>query len=101
MSVTDPGDERVRRRARELWEADGRPQGREDEFLERARELIAMEDNADAGLLPNPMTHPSRAEDGVEEAEIQENYGEFPERMTDQGDRRHTPDPDAPHSHNE
>ena len=27
----------------------------------------------------------------VEEAAIQENYGEFPGRLTDQGDRRQTP----------
>lgn len=93
MSATD---ERLRRRARELWEAGGRPTGREAEFLERARELIAMEDNADAGRLPNPAARPSRAEGGVEEAEIQQNYGEVPGRFTDHGDRPQTPRPHAP-----
>lgn len=78
---------RIRERAYALWEADGRPPGRDAEFWERAEELIGMEDHADAGLLPNPMTQPVI----VEEAEIQENYGEFPGRLTDQGDRQETP----------
>ena len=31
------------------------------------------------------------AGDGVDEAAIQENYGEFPDRFTDQGERQQTP----------
>ena len=50
-----------------------------------------MEGNADPGLLPNPMSQPAVADRGIEEAEIQENYGEFPDRLTDQGDRQETP----------
>ncbi len=84
---------RIRARAKELWQADGRPAGREAEFLERARELIGMEDNADAALLPNPENDPHAARAGIDEAEIQENYGEFPDRFTDQGDKRQTPMP--------
>jgi DUF2934 family protein len=38
-----------------LWEADGRPPNRDDEFWERARELIAIDDNPTAGQLPDPM----------------------------------------------
>jgi DUF2934 family protein len=91
MSDDAEREERIRKRAYELWDADGRPEGRETEFWERAKELLGIEDNPDAGLLPNPMTHPSRADDGVEEAEIQENYGETPGRLTDQGDRPQTP----------
>lgn len=87
---------RIRERAYHLWEADGRPHGREREFWERAEELIGMEENATAGRLPNPMTR-SEPIPGVtvEEAEIQENYGETPDRFTDQGDRRETPKPRA------
>src|SRR6185503_3223365 len=55
-------EERIRKRAYGLWEADGRPDGRESEFWERAKELIGMEASAGAGLLPNPMTHPSRTD---------------------------------------
>ena len=89
--MTPDREARIRERAYSLWEEGGRPEGRDGEFWERAEELIGMEDNADAALLPNPMTHPTRAENPVEEAEIQQNYGEFPTRMTDQGDRPQTP----------
>ena len=84
-------EERIRKRAYELWEADGRPHGREAEFWERAEELIGMEDNPQAGQLPHPQNQPEVAE----EAEIQANYGEFPDRLTDQGNRRQTPAPRA------
>jgi len=49
-----------------------------------------MEENPEAGLLPNP-TDKDPTTLGVEEAEIQENYGEAPGRLTDQGDRPQTP----------
>ena len=52
-------------------------------------DLVGMEDNPQAGLLPNPMN--TSARHGIEEAEIQENYGEVPGRLTDQGDRPQTP----------
>jgi hypothetical protein len=85
-------DQRIRERAYHLWEEDGCPNGRETEFWERARELIGMEDSAGAGLLPNPMTqHEPIPGMTVEEASIQENLGEFPGRLTDQGDWRQTP----------
>jgi hypothetical protein len=85
-------EERVRERAYHLWEADGKPYGRDVEYWERARELIGMEDSAGSGLLPNPQSHPeSVRETGVEEAEIQENLGEFPDRFTDQGEVQPTP----------
>jgi hypothetical protein len=89
-------EQRIRELAYHLWEQDGRPYGRDIEFWERARELVAIEENPGAGLLPNPMTHPTMASgqpEGVEEAEIQANYGEFPDRFTDQGDRQQTPQP--------
>src|SRR6476661_1293725 len=81
---------RIRQRAARMWREDGSPKGREDEFLERARELQAIEDHPTFGLLPNPMTQlhgelPSRQP--VEEAELMENLGEFPGLLTDQGDR--------------
>ena len=97
----DPAREhRIRERAYHLWDADGRPNGRDVEYWERARELVGMEDSAGAGELPNPAAHPPRNEvaPGVEaeEASIQENLGEFPDRLTDQGD--HAPTPAAAHA---
>jgi Protein of unknown function (DUF2934) len=89
---TPEREERIRQRAYHLWEADGRPEGRDTEFWERAEELIGMEDSAGAGLLPNPETQDEPLPGvTVEEAQIQENYGEFPDRFTDQGDWRQTP----------
>lgn len=90
---TNPArEQRVRERAYRLWEADGKPHGRDVEYWQRARELIAMEESAGSGLLPNPETHPgSVPEAGAEEAEIQENLGEFPDRLADQGDVQPTP----------
>jgi hypothetical protein len=93
--AADPDREhRVRERAYHLWEAEGKPHGRDVEFWERARELTAIEESAGAGQLPNPQTHLKTAwKTGVEEAEIQENLGEFPNRLTDQGDVQPTPAP--------
>lgn len=83
-------EQRIRERAYHLWQEDGCPHGRDVEYWERASELDAMAQSAGSGLLPNPMTqhngeiqpmHP------VEEAFIQENLGEFPDRTADQGER--------------
>ena len=87
-------DRRVRAKGLRMWRADGAPKGREAEYLERARELAAITDNPSAGLLPNPMTLHGGAippVEPVEEAEIEENLGEFPGRLTDQGERPPTP----------
>jgi hypothetical protein len=76
-----------------MWREAGSPKGREDDYLERARELQVFVDHPSAGLLPNPMVaHPQPAltDEPVEEAELLENLGEFPGR-TDQGDRMLTP----------
>ncbi len=38
-------ERRIRERAYALWEEDGRPEGRADEYWERARRFIAAEDD--------------------------------------------------------
>ncbi len=85
---------RIEKRAYHLWEADGRPHGQHDEFWERASELVRMEEAAGFGQLPNPATvpgaDPSRVQP-VEEAFLQDNLGEFPDRSSDQGERPQTP----------
>ncbi len=84
----------IRERAQRMWREDGSPKGRFDEYLERARELQAIIDNPTAGELPNPMTAhhgEMEPEQPVEEAEIQENLGEFPSRLGDQGDHLQSP----------
>ena len=87
-------DERIKARAQHLWEEAGSPDGRMDEFIERADELIRMEGAAGTGQLPNPMTQDERIPGViVEEASIQENLGEFPggSSVADQGEWRETP----------
>jgi hypothetical protein len=85
-------DHRIREVAYQLWEADGGPHGRDVEYWERARELVGIEESAGAGQLPNPATHPdSPRETGIEEADIQDNLGEVPDRLADQGEVQPTP----------
>ena len=92
LEVSPDLEARIRARGRHLWESDRSPHGRELDYRENARELIGIEDSAGAGQLPNPMTQgASPSDEVIEEASIQENYGEFPDRLTDQGDRRETP----------
>jgi hypothetical protein len=82
-------DKQIRLRGRRMWREAGSPKGREDEYIELARELQAFRDHPNAALLPNPMEahpQPSVTAEPVEEAELLENLGEFPGR-TDQGDR--------------
>ena len=97
LDDSDPTrQQRIRERAYHLWEEDGRPAGRDLEYWERARELVGMEESAGAGLLPNPETHPTMLNgqpEGVEEAEIQANYAEAPDRFADQGEWQQTPAP--------
>ncbi len=47
-------EQRIRERAHSLWEADGRPEGRADEYWERARALIAAEDDPDSPSMVSP-----------------------------------------------
>jgi hypothetical protein len=83
---------RIRERAYYLWQADGCPHGRADEYWERARELIGIEDSVGAGPLPNPQAGTEKIPGVVvDEAELEQNLGEFPGALTDQGDRPQTP----------
>lgn len=82
-------EQRVRERAYHFWEQEGRPHGRDEEFWERARVLVGIEENPEAGREPNPQVKPPPA---AEEASVQQNQATPPGRMTDQGDRPQTPD---------
>jgi len=86
--------QRIRERAYHLWEADGCPDGQAESYWERAETLTRMEEAPHAGELPNPASvpgaDPSRTQI-VEEAFLQENLGEFPDRFADQGERQPTP----------
>src|SRR3954468_689382 len=54
MSLIDDVEERVKRRAYEIWEREGCPEGREADHWALAKEEIAIEDNQNQALLPNP-----------------------------------------------
>ena len=90
--------QRIRERAYRIWEEEGRPDGRAEEHWERARFLVGLEDNAQAGQLPNPSVEDRERgwntpppPEPVEPIEALENQGEFPDRFADQGDK--TPGP--------
>lgn len=87
--IADSHNPRVMQRARKLWHDDGEPAGGPETYLDRARELIAIEVNGHAATIPvdrlgklGPYGEP------IEEAEIAiHNQGEFP-TLTDQGEEQ-------------
>ena len=87
----DPSPEfkkRVETLAKELSDADGNPEGRMDEYRERADELARMEMAGAAGLR-DVDSNPAVV---VEEASIQSNLGEFPSgALGDEGRFMQTP----------
>ena len=90
----DPArDQRIRERAYELWQADGGPHGNDLDYWERARELVGMQESGQTGQVPVPSEDDLSVIVGqpVEEASIQENLGEFPDRLSDQGEHAPTP----------
>ena len=82
-------DERVRHRAYRLWMEEGCPDGRSDVHWQKARELVAIEDNQK--LTTKRAPDPERpGGEPVEPLEVVENTGEFP-TMTDQGEEQAAP----------
>ena len=69
--MTSEKEDRIRRRAYELWEQEGRPQGREwDHWVQAAREVEAEEGGHaspdDADIPPMPEDFPQAEEAGSE-----------------------------------
>jgi hypothetical protein len=89
-------DQAIRERAYHLWEEAGRPEGHADEYWERARFLVGIEANPQAGTVPNPSRPTVQNPAGtapsvdVEPIEAVENLGEFP-GLNDQGEKQLTP----------
>lgn len=74
--------DRIAAKAHELWEAEGRPHGRDQEHWAEAKEIIALHDSAGDALLPRL----TGAETPVEEKTIAiDNEGEAP-GLTDTGE---------------
>lgn len=74
-------DDEIRARAYQLWEEEGRPEGRAAQHWFTAQETLAVEENQDNTYLP--------IENGMDPEPIEalENTGEFP-TLTDQGDQQ-------------
>jgi hypothetical protein len=53
-SSNEDREQRIRERAYSLWEEEGRPEGRAEEFWERARGLIEAEDDPNAPNMISP-----------------------------------------------
>jgi Protein of unknown function (DUF2934) len=85
----DDFDERVRQRAYRLWVEEGCPEGRSDIHWDKARELVAIEDNQKLTTKPVPRDDEVSGEP-VEPIEAVENAGEFP-TLTDQGEEQAVP----------
>ena len=45
--MSDDREQRIRERAQSLWEEEGKPQGRDEEFWHRAEALIKAEEDPD------------------------------------------------------
>jgi len=80
MSTIDDRDQRIAKRAEQIWIEEGRPEGRADIHWDMATELVAIEDGQNDTLLPI-----GEAGEPVEPILALENTGEFP-TMTDQGE---------------
>jgi Protein of unknown function (DUF2934) len=86
MADMDDIEVRIREKAHKLWEEAGRPEGRAAEHWEKARILVAIEDDH-TSLKPIEQA-------SSEPLEIQDNLGEAPGALTDQGDRMQVPSDD-------
>jgi hypothetical protein len=83
-----PQEQQLKARAKALWQADGSPPGKMDDYIERAKELFANELNGEVARipvkeLPDPNSEPYGQP--VEPLEAVKNQGEFP-TLTDQGE---------------
>lgn len=77
--------QRLRDRARRLWDSEGRPAGREGEYLEKARAALAIEDNPEGATEPVEGSGDRVILQGGEPPAVLENQGEFP-GLADQGE---------------
>lgn len=87
----DDFEQRVRDRAYKLWQEEGCPEGRAEVHWDKARELVAIEDNIDLTL--KPIARPSALGpygEPVEPIAPALNMGETP-TLADQGEEQTLP----------
>jgi Protein of unknown function (DUF2934) len=88
----DDFEERVRKRAYSLWQQEGCPAGRAEIHWEKARILVAIEDNYKLALMPIDAEKTGPTGEPIEPLIAVENAGEFP-TLTDQGEEQTYPKP--------
>lgn len=86
----DEREDTIRARAHQLWEQEGRPEGRAEDHWVQAKEIVAIEEGRPETLLSVEET----ASPPVEPIEALINAGEFP-TLTDQGEMQIPHRPDA------
>jgi hypothetical protein len=89
MVMNEALNQKIRDKARELWELEGCPEGRELLHWDMARELVTQENTAEFTLVPDP--HPD-GNDIVDPASALDNLREVPD-LTHVGEE-HAPGPD-------
>lgn len=53
--MTKPSEEEIRKRAHQLWEKNGKPEGREDEFWHLAEQELRNEDKSSPLRTPDTL----------------------------------------------
>lgn len=89
----DDFEKRVRERAYKLWREEGCPEGRAEVHWDKARELVAIEDNIDLTL--KPVAGPNEIGpygEPIEPIAPALNTGETP-TLVDQGEEQTIPQP--------
>jgi hypothetical protein len=59
-SAAETWEERVRMRAYHIWEASGRPSGRDEEFWRQACEMIGADDDQPISRVQRPQPKPGQ-----------------------------------------
>ncbi len=93
MNQRDDQDlaQRIRKRAYDIWEQEGRPDGRAEAHWDMAAELVAIEDNQGLATRPvQPAAETGPTGEPVEPLGPAESMGDVP-TMTDQGEERTLP----------
>ena len=80
-------EDRVRQKAHALWQEHGSPAEREKDYLDEARELVAIEESQRDTLKPNPQREYEQnpTTEPIEPVLAVRNAGEFP-TLTDEGE---------------
>lgn len=78
--MADDDQERIARKAYEIWESEGRPHGRDQSHWDQAKEIIALQDSMGETLLPRD----TGSEEPEEPTQAVEPYSDAP-GIRDQG----------------